>query len=239
MTKVLIADDHPVLRLGLRDLLSAEPDIEVVAEAGDGLEALRLIQELQPDVAVIDIAMPGLSGHGLTRQIQLLGLPCRVVIFSVHTQAQYLFKALEAGAVGYVFKTGACEELVEAVHAVARGEAYLPLKAMRLLIADYLERAKFGEARDSFNALSEREREVLLLTAQGYTSQEIGEKLGISANTAQSYRHRLMEKLHLHNRVELMRYALQRGLLHSQNCASACSVHRTNHDHLSSVPRKS
>ncbi|MDA8187110.1 MAG: response regulator transcription factor [Dehalococcoidales bacterium] len=212
-TRVLLADDHPVLRLGVRELLSAEPDIEIIGEAGDGHEALGLVRELRPDVAVIDIAMPGLSGLEVTRRIRLLGLPCKVLIFTVHAHDRYLFHVLEAGGLGYVLKTGAYEELVEAVRTVARGEAYLRSDATRLLVADYLERAKSGEAKDSFDALSEREREVLTLTARGYTSQEIGEHLALSINTVQTYRRRLMEKLNLQHRAELVGYALRKGLL--------------------------
>jgi len=122
-TRVLLADDHPVLRLGVRELLSAEPDIEVVAEAGDGLEALRLAQEHCPDVIILDIAMPGLNGLEVTRRIKSLGLPCSVLIFTVHAPDEYLFHVLQAGGMGYVLKTGAYEELVDAVRTVARGDA--------------------------------------------------------------------------------------------------------------------
>ncbi len=196
-TRVLLADDHPVLRLGVRDLLSAEPDIEVIAEAGDGHEALRLARELHPDVAVIDIAMPGLNGLEVTRRIRHIGLDCKVLIFTVHAHEQYLFHVLEAG------------------RPAAHGQASLRPEATRLLVADYLERATSGETRDSFDALSEREREVLVLTARGYTSQEIGEQLFLSANTVQTYRRRLMEKLNLQHRAELVSYALRKGLLRS------------------------
>ncbi|TAK34998.1 MAG: response regulator transcription factor [Chloroflexota bacterium] len=212
-TRVLLADDHPVLRLGIRELLAAEPDIEIVAEAGDGREALRMARTHTPDVAVLDIAMPGLTGLEVTRQIKLLGLPCKVLIFTVHAHDQYLFHVLEAGALGYVLKTGAYEELVEAVRTVAQGHAYLRQEATRLLVTDYLERAKSGETKDSFEALSEREREVLMLTAQGFTGQEIGERLSLSCNTVQTYRRRLMEKLNLQSRAELVHYALRKGLL--------------------------
>ncbi len=215
-TRVLLADDHPILRLGVRDLLTAEPDIEVVAEAGDGLEALRLAQEHCPDVIVLDIAMPGLNGLEVTRRIKALGLPCSVLIFTVHAHDQYLFHVLQAGGMGYVLKSGAYEELVEAVRTVARGDAYLRPDAARQLVADYLERATSGPAQDSYEALSEREREVLLLTAQGYTSQDIGEQLSLSSNTVQTYRRRLTEKLGLQNRAELVQYALRKGLLRTQ-----------------------
>ncbi len=216
-TTVLLADDHPVLRFGIRGLLSAEPDIEVIAEASDGIEALRLVQELKPDVAVLDIAMPGLTGLEVTRQITSLGLPCKVLIFTVHAHDQYLFHVLEAGGLGYVLKTGAYEELVEAVRTVARGEAYLRPEAARLVVADYLERAKSGEAKESFESLSDREREVLILTTQGFTSQQIGEQLYLSVNTVHTYRRRLMEKLNLHDRAGLVQYALRKGLLRSDN----------------------
>ena len=212
-TRVLLADDHPVLRLGIRELLSAEPDIEVVAETGDGLEALRLIRQHHPDVAVVDISMPGLNGLELTRKVNSMGLSCKVLIFTVHAQDQYLFHVLKAGGLGYVLKTGAYEELVEAVRTVASGRAYLRPEAAQLLVADFLDRARAGENKDSFEALSEREREVLILTARGYTSQDIGNQLSLSINTVQTYRHRLMDKLNLQNRSELVKYALRKGLL--------------------------
>lgn len=199
----------------MRGLLSSEPDIEVIAEASDGSEALRLAQELQPDVIVLDITMPGLSGLEVTRQITALGLPSKVLIFTVHAHDQYLFHVLEAGGLGYVLKSAAFEELVEAVRTVARGQVYLRFEATRLLVADYLERANTGETKDSFDSLSEREREVLVLTAQGFTSQEIGARLFLSANTVQTYRRRLTEKLNLQNRAELVAYALREGLLRS------------------------
>ncbi|MDO8672936.1 MAG: response regulator transcription factor [Dehalococcoidia bacterium] len=216
-TRVLLADDHPVVRLGVRDLLSAELDIEVVAEASDGHEALKLVRECKPDVAVLDISMPGLNGLEVTRRIKSLGLPCKVLIFTIHAHDQYLFHVIEAGGLGYVLKTGAYEELVDAVRTVARGEAYLRPDAARLLVTDYLERARSGEAKDSLEALSDREREVLALTTQGYTSQQIGEQLFLSVNTVHTYRRRLMEKLNLHDRAGLVQYALRKGLLRSES----------------------
>lgn len=216
-TRILLADDHPVLRFGVRELLNSEPDMEIIAEAGDGEEALQLILEKQPDVAVLDIAMPGISGLEVTRRIKQAGLSCKVLIFTVHAHNEYLFHVLEAGGMGYVLKTGAYEELVEAVRTVAQGNPYLRPDATRLLVSDYLERARAGEEKYRFDALSEREREVLVLTAEGYTSQEIGEKLSLSINTVQTYRHRLMEKLNIQHRAELVRYALRRGLLRSND----------------------
>jgi len=211
--RVLLCDDHPALRKGVQGLLESEPDIEVVGDAENGETGVAKARELQPDVVVMDITMPGKDGLEATREIRALGLPCRILILTVHDHERYLFHVLQAGASGYVPKTAAHDELVDAVRTVARGAAYLRPDAARMLIGDYLERVSNGEEKDSYARLSEREREVLQLTALGYSSTEIADKLCLSANTVDTYRRRCFEKLGIQHRSELVRYAIKKGLL--------------------------
>jgi two-component system response regulator NreC len=210
--RVLLADDHAVLRAGLRALLAGEPDMEVVGEAVDGEDAVVQTERLRPDVVVLDIAMPRLNGLEAIRRIRELGLPCKVLVLTMHAEEQYLLQVLRAGGAGYVLKASADTELMEAIRTVHRGEAFLYPKATALLIEDYRGRIA-REGRDHYEDLSEREREVLALTAAGYTNQEIADKLVISAKTVDTYRSRIMEKLNLHHRSELVKFALRHGLL--------------------------
>ncbi len=213
--RVLLADDHPVLRIGLRTLLEAEPDMEVVGEASDGEEAVRLAERLCPDVVVMDISMPGINGLEATRRIRKLEScsTVHVLVLTVHAQERYLFPVLQAGGAGYVLKSGADTELVDAIRIVAGGGAFLYPSATRLLLEDYINRAHSGEEKDSYELLSERERDVLRLTAEGYTGPEIADKLSLSPKTVETYRGRIMEKLQLRSRSELVHYALRKGLL--------------------------
>lgn len=212
--RVLLADDHAVLRAGLRALLSAEPDMEVVGEAGDGAEAVTLAAQLLPDVVVMDISMPVKDGLAATAEITA-GLPeTRVLVLTMHAEEQYLLKVLEAGGSGYVLKRSADTELMEAIRTVQRGEAYLYPSATRLLLQAY----QHGDraAPPAGGKLSEREEEVLRLTAEGYSNTEIGAQLYLSPKTVDTYRQRIMEKLGLHHRAELVRYALETGLLRNE-----------------------
>ncbi len=210
--RVLLADDHAVLRAGLRALLGVEPDMEVVGEAENGEEAVRKTAELRPDVLVLDIAMPRLNGLDVIRTLRGQGIPSKVLVLTMHDEEQYLLQVLRAGGSGYVLKASADTALMEAIRTVYRGEAFLFPAATARLLEDYRDR-RADDGNDGFDSLSEREREVLALTAAGYTNQEIADKLVISAKTVDTYRSRIMEKLRLHHRSELVKLALRHGLL--------------------------
>jgi len=216
--RILIADDHPVLRhpvlrRGLRALIEEEPDMEVVGEAGNGLEAVQLAERLRPDVVIMDISMPELDGLEATRRIRERSPSTYILILTVHAHERYLFPVLKAGASGYVRKTAADEELIEAIRVVARGDVFLYPSATRMLLDDYLAQVRAGREQDSYESLSEREREILRLLAEGHTNAEIAQKLNLSVKTVETYRTRIMEKLHLRTRAELVRYALRKGLI--------------------------
>lgn len=215
-TRVLLVDDHAVLRAGLRALINAEPDMEVVGEAGNGEDAVTRTRELRPDVVVMDISMPRLNGLEATKRIVELGLQTKVLVLTMHSEEQYLTQVLQSGGMGYVLKRSADTELMEAIRTVNRGEAFLYPSATRLLVEDYLVKIRGSQERDSFAELTEREREVLKLTVEGFSNQEIADKLIISPKTVDTYRARIMEKLNLHHRSELIRYALKKGLLRAQ-----------------------
>jgi two-component system, NarL family, response regulator NreC len=212
--RVLLADDHAMLRSGLRALLSAEPDMEVVGEAGNGEEAVRLTERLKPDVVVMDISMPVMDGLAATKEIAEKVPGTRVLVLTMHAEEQYLLKVLESGGSGYVLKRSADTELMEAIRTVHRGEAFLYPSATQLLLRAY----RRGERPEppAGGKLSDREAEVLRLTAEGYSNTEIGGQLYLSPKTVDTYRQRIMEKLGLHHRAELVRYALATGLLRAE-----------------------
>lgn len=211
--RVLLADDHAVLRSGLRALLDREPDMQVVGEAANGRQAVELAQTLKPDVIVMDISMPEMDGLTAAKAIDGLKLPCHIVILTVHAEEAYLFQTLQVGASGYVLKSSADRELIDAIRAAQRGEVFLYPSAVRKLLGEYLRGAQAEGRRSELETLTSRERQVLKHTAEGFTNQEIAEKLLISPKTVDTYRQRIMEKLNLHHRSELVRYALKTGLL--------------------------
>ncbi len=204
---VLLADDHGIVRAGLRALLDAQQDIEVVGEASSGDEAVELARELEPDIIIMDISMPG-GGLEATRKIAKLELQTRILILTIHAEERYLLPVLEAGGSGYVRKASLHTDLIDAVRTVFRGEVFLEPAATRMLLQGYLDRAHEGIELDPGKLLSEREREVLKLTAEGFTAQEIGDQLFLSPKTVETYRHRIMHKLGFSHRSELVRYAL-------------------------------
>jgi len=210
--RLLLVDDHRVVRLGLTALLQSEPDMEVVGEASNGLEAVALVHELKPDVVIMDISMPEMDGLEATRRIKGT-CDCQVLILTVHAQERYLFPVLKAGAAGYVLKSTVDEELIEAIRTVARGGAFLYPSATRMVLEDYLRHMQSGEEQDTYEQLSEREREVLKLIAFGHTASEVADRLVISPKSAETYRTRIMQKLNLHTRSDLVRYALSHGLM--------------------------
>lgn len=215
MTKirVLLADDHGVLRAGLRALINAEADMVVVGEAADGREALEQARTLRPDVIVMDISMPVMDGLEATRLIRQEALDCQVIMLTVHAEEEYLFQTLQAGGSGYVLKSAADTDLMEAIRKAHKGEVFLYPSAVKKLLGEYLKGVSASEEARHQERLTAREREVLKLTAEGFTNQEIAEKLVISPKTVDTYRQRIMEKLNLHHRSELVRYALRSGLL--------------------------
>ncbi len=211
--RILVADDHTVIRRGIVGLLNTQPDMEVIDEAGTGREAVAKVEATSPDVALLDVAMPELNGLGATRIIKGQSPTVQVLILTMHDREDYLFQALRAGASGYVLKGADTEDLLTAVRSVARGGVYLYPQVARGLVSDYLRRVQSGEDVPSFDGLTDREREILQLIAEGQTANQIAEDLHISPHTVQSHRDSIMSKLDLHNRAALIRYAIRRGLV--------------------------
>ncbi len=209
--RILLADDHAVVRRGLRLVLDAEPDLEVVAEASDGHEAVELGVGEDVDLAVLDVTMPRLTGIQAARELSRRRPELRLLILSMHDNERYFFEALRAGASGYVLKSVADRDLVEACRAVMRGEPFLSPAAVTALIRDHLERAREGEAVPA-DPLTPRESEIVKLIAEGHTSREIAELLVISEKTVERHRANVLEKLGMRDRVDLTRYAIRRGL---------------------------
>ena len=210
--RILLADDHGVVRAGLRALLESQADMVVVAEAEDGQQAVDLAREHRPNIVVADLSMPH-GGMQTISAITSLDIGARVLVLTVHAEERYLLPVLEAGGSGYVRKSSAHTDLLNAIRTVARGEVFLDPAATKTLLKGYLGRAHAGDELDIGEVLSEREREVVKLTAEGYTAQQGAEMLSLSPKTIETYRHRAMQKLGLTNRAELVRYALRAGLL--------------------------
>jgi DNA-binding NarL/FixJ family response regulator len=212
VTRVLLADDHPIVRSGLRELLGAEADFRVVAEAENGAEAVERALADDVDLAILDVTMPRMTGLQAARELASRKPELRILMLSMHENEQFLFEALRAGASGYVLKTAADRDLVNACRATMRGETFLYAGAVAALVREHLERAGEGDAA-SLDPLTPRELEVLKLVAEGHTSDEIAAMLVISRKTVDRHRANILEKLGMRDRVDLTRYAIRRGLI--------------------------
>ena len=213
--RVLIADDHAVLRAGVNMLLNAQPDMEVVGEASNSEEAISKTMELKPDVLLLDITMPGPGGIEVIRKLKAEGVPTAILVLTMHEDEGYFRETLSSGALGYIPKKAADTELISAIRIVNSGQVFLYPSLTKNLVKELIYSGAFDKEvePDSYGRLSRREREVLQLVAQGYTNQQMADRLFLSVKTIETYKTRVMEKLDLHSRVELVRYALQRGLL--------------------------
>lgn len=211
--RVVVVDDHTLVRQGIVGLLASQSDIEVVGQAGNALDAMAVIASVAPDVVLMDIAMPGQSGLDATREIRERFPAAQVLVVTIHDREDYLFQALRAGAAGYVLKGAEVQDLLEAVRTVGRGEVYLLPSITKKLVADYLHRSQAGEDRTTYDGLTDREREILGLIAQGLTTNAIAAALFLSPHTVQSHRDHIMTKLDLHSKAGLIKYAIAHGLI--------------------------
>jgi DNA-binding NarL/FixJ family response regulator len=211
VTSILIADDHAIVRSGLRKVLDAKPDMEVVAEAEDGAEAVEQALKEDIDLAILDVSMPRMTGIQAAAELHKRKPELKTLMLSMHDSEQFLFEALKAGASGYVLKSGADTDIVDAVRAAMRGDSYLYPSAVTTLVRDYVERGGRGE--EQFDVLTPRELEVLKLIAEAYTSKQIADALFISIKTVDRHRQNILDKLGMRDRVELTRYAIRRGLI--------------------------
>jgi two-component system response regulator NreC len=210
--RVLLADDHSIVRRGLRGLLESE-GLTVVAEASDGLEATRLCEEHRPDVLILDIAMPKLSGIEVAARSQKMDRPPGVIILSVHGDESYIMRALAAGARAYLLKSEADADLIPAVRAVTTGKPFFSPAVAAVLVEDYVRRLQQRGLTDSYHLLTDREKEVLQLLAEGRSNKEVATLLDLGLSTVESHRSNLMEKLNLHNTAEIVLYAVRKGLI--------------------------
>lgn len=211
--RILLADDHAIVRRGLRSLLEAEPGTTVIGEAGDGLEALRLCSELQPDIVVLDIAMPKLNGIEVAARVQKLERPPRTIILSMHSDEAYIIRGLAAGARGYLLKDATDEDLVPAVRAVSAGKRFFSPAVTAVLMEDYVRQLQSRGLTDTFHLLTSREREVLQLLAEGRSNKEVAAVLDVGVSTVETHRANLMQKLGLHNTAEIVLYAVRKGII--------------------------
>jgi DNA-binding NarL/FixJ family response regulator len=211
VTRILIADDHAIVRSGLRKVLDAKPDMEVVADAEDGAAAVEQALKEDIDLAILDVSMPRMTGIQAAAELHKRKPELKTLMLSMHDSEQFLFEALKAGASGYVLKSGADTDIVDAVRAAMRGDSYLYPSAVTTLVRDYVERGGRGE--EQFDVLTPRELEVLKLIAEAYTSKQIADALFISIKTVDRHRQNILDKLGMRDRVELTRYAIRRGLI--------------------------
>ena len=211
--RVLLADDHAIVRRGLRSLLETEPGLNVVAEAADGIEALRLADEHDPDVVILDVGMPKLNGIDVAARLQKLKRPPRVIILSMHADESYIIRALAAGARAYLLKDATDEDLLPAVRTVAAGKPYFSPAVAGVLVEDYVRQLQTRGLSDSDHLLTDREKEVLQLLAEGRTNKEVASILNLGLSTVETHRGNLMQKLNLHNTAEIVLYAVRKGII--------------------------
>jgi DNA-binding NarL/FixJ family response regulator len=212
-TRVLIADDHPLIRSGLRALLGREKEFEVVGEAADGYQALELVEQLKPDVVMLDISMPRLNGIDVAKKISETTPSTRVIIVSIHSDEGYVLRALKAGAKGYLLKASPEGDILNAVRAVAAGQAYLSPEMSRLLVEEYVREMRCRGVEDSYDLLSIREKEILQLLASGTSNRQIADMIHVSVATVETHRTNIFQKLGIHSLPELILYAVRKGLL--------------------------
>ena len=211
--KVVLADDHAVVRAGLKAVLAAARDIAVIGEAANGRDAVAMVERLSPDVIVMDLSMPEMDGTAATKAIAAKGLPTKVLVLTMHAEEEYLVPLLEAGAAGYLVKSVADRELVNAVRAIAHGDSYVSPSAARVLVKGFGKKDPAKAERDRYDKLTQREKDVLRFVARGYSAPEIGEKLFISPKTVDTYKQRIQEKMGLGHRADYVQLALRLGLL--------------------------
>ncbi len=212
-TRVLIADDHPLIRSGLRSLLARESEFEVVGEAADGYQALELVEQLKPDIVMLDVSMPRLNGIDVARKISETTPSTRVIIVSIHSDESYVLRALRAGAKGYLLKASPEGDILNAVRTVAAGHAYLSPEMSRLLVEEYVREMRERGVEDSYDLLSIREKEILQLLVSGSSNRQIAELIHVSVATVETHRSNVLQKLGIHSLPELILYAVRKGLL--------------------------
>ena len=212
--RVLLADDHGIVRRGLKSLLESEPGLSVVAEAADGLEALRLCTEHQPDTLILDVGMPKLNGIEVAARVQKLERAPRVIILSMHSDESYILRALAAGARAYLLKDATDEDLLPAVRAIAAGRPFFSPAVTAVLVEDYTRQLQARGLTDSYHLLTDREKEVLQLLAEGRTNKEVATLLNLGVSTVETHRANLMQKLNLHNTADIVLYAVRKGIIH-------------------------
>jgi two-component system response regulator NreC len=211
--RLLLVDDQDIVRAGLRSLLERHPEMEVVGEAGSGIEAVALAEQLQPDVILMDITMPEMNGAEATRQIKEITPEVNVLALTIHEDEAYFFEMLNAGASGYIPKRASPDDLLAAIRVAAAGDVYLHPLVAGALVQDYLRRVRTGTERESYDGLTRRQQQVLTMIAEGLSNQDIGARLGISVRTVERHRENIMGRLNLHSRTDLVKYALRKGLI--------------------------
>ena len=211
--RLLLVDDHEMVRTGIRMLLESQNDLEIVGEASNGSQAIKMVAEYRPDVVVMDITLPDISGIDATRQIKEFSPDISIVALTIHEDEQYFFEMLQAGASGYVPKRAAADDLIDAIHAAYEDEIYLYPSLAKALVEDFLERYQLNEEETSLEVLTSREKEVLELLVKGCSNEEIAEVLSISKHTVARHRENLMRKLEIHSRTDLVKYAIRKGII--------------------------